>query len=193
MKWSFFLNTSSHYGLAPHISKGFLVKSLIEEHSSEVIHPNNNNNNNNKITILHYTPKYWSHIDGFPKTNFKALLLSVSSVKETLILQSLLDNNVSKFFYSTLFGWLVHMVLKVTHIMCMKVWCMPKAKCIIVGNECGWRKLCHTQLLRLLVEKKPWGWLGGLLYIDSLLRASSPTTPKIWGLLLVFITCKIEC
>jgi hypothetical protein len=47
--------------------------------------------------------------------------------------------------------------------------CMPKAKCIIVGNECGWMKLCHTQLLRLLVEKKPWAWLGGLLYIDSYL------------------------
>jgi hypothetical protein len=56
----------------------------------------------------------------FPQKKIQALL-SVSSVKETLILQSLLDNNVSKIFYSTLFGWLVHMVLKVTHIICMKV------------------------------------------------------------------------
>jgi hypothetical protein len=39
----------------------------------------------------------------FQKQILKALL-SVSSVKETLILQSLLDNNLSKFFNSTLFG-----------------------------------------------------------------------------------------
>lgn len=84
-------------------------------------------------------------------------------------------------FNSTLFGWLVHMVFEGdTHSV--HEGGMPKAKCIIVGNECGWMKLCHAQLLRLLVEKKALGLVGGLLYIDSYLGHLLHLQPlKFWG------------
>jgi hypothetical protein len=87
-------------------------------------------------------------------------------------------------FNSTLFGWLVHMVFEGdTH----EGACQRQSASELVMSVVEWSFVIYPIIEASGWEKGPWvGW-GSIVYW-LLLRVSSPTTPKILGLLLLFIT-----